>query len=159
MRLANSSAARASCLATALSAVALLGGCESAPKVHMPAFFSPPPCTDFAVAIYFEPDSAVVTPEAKALIRSATSHARRCQVSGVDVVGLADAPGAPAANLQLSKDRAAAVTAALAEGGLDHVDINTTALGDEGAQAHGGEVRPMRRRVNVTFHLAPRVRT
>jgi len=159
MRLAIGPARSALSLAAALSATALLGGCESVPKVRMPAFFSPPACADFAVAIYFEPDSAVVTPEAKALIRSAAAHARRCQVSGIDVVGLADAPGAPAANLQLSKDRAAAVTAALTERGLEHVDINTTALGDEGAQGHGGELRPMRRRVNVTFHLTPRVRS
>ena len=158
MRLANSPTVRALSLASALSAVALLGGCESVPKVRMPAFFSPPACADFTVAIYFEPDSAMVTPEARALIRSAAAHARRCQVGGIDVVGLADAPGASAANLQLSKDRAAAVTAALSELGLEHVDINTTALGDEGAQAHGGEMRPMRRRVNVTFRLAPRVR-
>lgn len=158
MRLAIGPQRNALCVAM-LSASALIGGCESVPKVHMPALFSPPTCTDFAVAIYFEPQSAVVTPEAKALIRSAAAHARRCQVAGIDVVGLADAAGAPAANLQLSKDRAAAVTAALAERGLEHVDINTTAVGDEGAQAHGGEVRPMRRRVNVTFHLAPRVRT
>jgi len=158
MRLANNPAVRAASLAALMAAAAALAGCESAPKMHMPAFFSPPSCADFAVAIYFEPESAAVTPEAKALIRGAMAHARRCQVSGVDVVGLADAPGASAANLQLSKDRAAAVTAALSESGLDHVDVNTTALGDEGALAHGGEVRPMRRRVNVTFHLAPRVR-
>ncbi|HEX7761906.1 MAG TPA: OmpA family protein [Caulobacteraceae bacterium] len=140
----------------AVLAAALLAGCESLPKMHMPMILSPPACADFSIAIYFEPTSAVVTPEALALIRSAAGHARRCQVQGIDVVGLADAPGASAFNLQLSKDRAAAVIAALAARRLEHVDINTAALGDEDAQTRGGELRPLRRRVNVSFHLAPR---
>jgi peptidoglycan-associated lipoprotein len=143
----------------AMAGAATLSGCESLPKMHMPTIQSPPVCADFAISIYFEPGSAAVTPEAQALIRSAAGHARRCQVQGIDVVGLADAPGAPDANLQLSKDRAAAVTAALAARGLEHVDINSTALGDEGAQARGGALRPLRRRVNVSFHLAPRTHT
>jgi outer membrane protein OmpA-like peptidoglycan-associated protein len=139
----------------ALIGAGLLAGCQSLPKMHMPGpmIHSPPSCADFAISIYFEPGSAAVTPEAQALIRSATGHARRCQVQGIDVVGLADAPGAPDANLQLSKDRAAAVTAALAAHRLEHVEINSTALGDEGAQLRG-ERRPLRRRVNVTFHMS-----
>jgi len=56
-------------------------------------------------------------------------------------------------NLDLSRNRAATVTAALAANGFEHVDINTTAVGDEGSQTRTGEVRPMRRRVNVDFHL------
>lgn len=138
--------------AVALIGAGLLAGCQSMPQIHGPMIHSPPSCADFAVSIYFEPGSSVVTPEAQALIRSAAGHARRCQVQGIDVVGLADAPGAPDANLQLSKDRAAAVTAALTARHLEHVDFSTTGLGDEGAQL-GAERRPLRRRVNVTFHM------
>ncbi|MGA0603695.1 OmpA family protein [Caulobacter sp. KR2-114] len=153
---------RAAASATVLAAIlatAALGGCASAPKMHMPAMFAPPVCDDFSVSIYFEAESAALSPEAQALIRSAAGHARRCDVKGIDVVGLADAQGAPDANLKLSQDRAAAVTAALAARGLDHVPISTTGVGDEGAQTAGGLVRPMRRRANVTFHLARRPRT
>ncbi len=146
----------AAVLAAIVVGAASLSGCESLPKSHPPTIQSPASCADFSISIYFEPGSSVVTPEAQALIRSAAAHAQRCQVQGIDVVGLADAPGAPDANLQLSKDRAAAVTAALSAKGLDHIDINTTALGDQGAQAHGGELRPLRRRANVSFHLGPR---
>jgi len=144
------------------AAAAVLAGCQSTSsepherRIHMPAMFAPPVCDDFSVSIYFEPQSAVISPEAQALIRSAAGHARRCDVKGIDVVGLTDAQGAPDANLKLSQDRAAAVSAALAARGLEHAPINTTGVGDEGAQTASGLDRPMRRRVNVTFHLAPR---
>ena len=150
--------------ATAAAAIAgalWLAGCESLPKVHMPhmpIIQSPPACADFSISIYFEPRSSVVTPEAQALIASAAHHARRCQVQGVDVVGLADGPGVTDANLQLSKDRAAAVTSALTGKGVEHVDINATALDGAGDQPRRGLVRPLRRRVDVTFHLAQRTR-
>lgn len=130
-----------------------LAACENLPKIRMPSIASPPACADFAISIYFEPGSAVVTKEAQALIHSAGARARRCQVSGVDVVGLASVAGDSASNLDLSRNRAATVTAALAANGFEHVDINTTAVGDEGSQTRTGEVRPMRRRVNVAFHL------
>lgn len=143
-------------------AAAALAGCQSAGdqshRPHMPAMFAPPVCDDFSVSIYFEAESAAISPEAQALIRSAAGHARRCEVKGIDVVGLTDAQGAPGANLKLSQDRAAAVTAALAAHGLGKAPINTTGVGDEGAQTAGGLARPMRRRANVTFHLAPRPR-
>ncbi len=154
---------------TAAAAAATLAGCQStggqstgdqaanqSHKPHMPAMFAPPSCEDFSVSIYFEAESAVISPEAQALIRSAAGHARRCDVKGIDVVGLTDAQGAPDANLKLSQDRAAAVTAALAAHGLGKAPINTTGAGDEGAQTASGLARPMRRRANVTFHLAQR---
>lgn len=146
-------------LGVALAGAAVLSGCASLPKFHFPMIHSPPACADFSIAIYFEAGSAVVTPEAQALIRSAASHARRCQVQGIDVVGLADTPGSPDANLQLSKDRAVAVTAALTARGLEQADINASGVGDEGVRAQGGQQRLLRRRVNVSFHLSPRTRT
>ena len=139
--------------ATAGSLMLALSACESLPKLKMPMISSPPQCADFTISIYFEPGSAKVTREAQALIHSASARARRCQVSGVDVVGLASAAGDSASNLQVSKDRAAAVTAALAASGFEHVDINATAVGDAGSENRNGEVRPLRRRANVTFHL------
>lgn len=151
-------------LALAVSAAAALAGCQSTGDQgggqsrlpHMPAMFAPPSCEDFSVSIYFEAESSAISPEAQALIRSAAGHARRCDVKGIDVVGLTDAQGAPDTNLKLSQDRAAAVTAALAAHGLGAAPINTTGVGDEGAQTASGLARPMRRRANVTFHLALR---
>ena len=44
------------------------------------------------------------------MIAAQAAQAKRCQINAVRVVGLADAVGDPAANLELSKARAAAVT-------------------------------------------------
>jgi peptidoglycan-associated lipoprotein len=146
-------AAQAAVIAAASAATLLLAGCENLPKLRMPTIASPPPCADFTISIYFEAGSAVITREAQALIHSAGARAKRCLVSGVDVVGLSSPTGETATNLQVSKDRAAAVTAALSASGFEHVDINATAVGDAGAATAKGELRPMRRRATVTFRL------
>lgn len=151
------SAGRSVTLAAAAAGMLLaVSGCESLPKLKMPMIASPPPCADFTISIYFEPGSAIVTKEARALIHSAAARARRCHVIGVDVVGLASPVGDSARDLQVSKDRATAVTAALAASSFEHVDFSVTAVGVAGAQTRAGEVRPLRRRANVTFHLAAR---
>jgi len=60
-----------------------------------------------------------------------------------------------AANLALSQKRANAVKAALHAHGFDKVDIQTAAAGDAGAQTAAGQNKPVRRRADITFHLAP----
>jgi peptidoglycan-associated lipoprotein len=73
-----------------------------------------PACEDFAVQIYFESQSAKLTSEARSVLKGAEAMATGCKVASVRVVGLADAVGAPDANLALSKQRADTVTRALA---------------------------------------------
>ena len=115
-------------------------------------------CADFTISLYFENDSAAITPEAGAIIRSAATRARRCAVSGVDVLGLADAPGDPAANQALSERRVQAVTRALAQRGLSQVRFAVGAAGEAGAETRNGLNRPLRRRVDIALHLGPQAR-
>ena len=102
----------------------------------------------------FEADSAEVTDEGRAILAQAASTAKTCKVDRVRVLGLADAVGAPAANMELSKQRVAAVTKALLANGLPAAEFDLTAAGQAGATAADGEARPLRRRADVTIELS-----
>ncbi len=148
---------RSSAAAAAVCGLALIVSCQSAkpPTVAAkgPLIQSASTCADFTQAIYFEAGAAAVTHPAERLLSLAAARSRGCAVTGVAVVGLADAQGDSAANLALSQRRADAVKAALHRHGFDKVDIQTVAAGDAGAQTDAGQNRPVRRRADVTFHL------
>lgn len=110
-------------------------------------------CDDVTVQIYFEPFSADVTDEGRAVLAQAASQAKSCRVEDVKVVGLADAVGAPQDNLELSKQRVAAVTKALVANGLPSGKFEVAAVGQQGATTAGGDSRPLRRRADVTIEL------
>ena len=112
-------------------------------------------CADQTVQIYFEPDSAEVTKEGRAVLNLAANDSKACKVSGVDVLGLADAAGAPGANLELSKRRAQAVTEALTAAGLPAAEFKLAAAGSAEAINSKGDARPLRRRTDVVLHLSP----
>lgn len=136
-------------IATVLAVQA--AGCASlAPRLAARA----PVCGDMRVQIYFEPDSAEVTEEGRAVISAAASQAKTCKVDRVTVLGLADAAGAPQANLELSQRRAAAVTRTLTAQGLPAAQFDETAAGQAGAVTAAGDIRPLRRRVDVVLKLA-----
>ena len=142
-----------------LGSIAALSACQGdkppAQKAKGPLIQSAFRCADFSQTIYFEARQSTVTPQADRLISLAAAHTKACRVTGVSVVGLADAPGGPDANLLLSQKRADAVRAELHRKGFDQVEIQTTAQGDAGAQTASGQARPVRRRAVITFHLAP----
>lgn len=141
------------------SGLTLLAGCQDdrppAQRFHGPLIASPVRCADFDQAVYFEPGQAQITRQADNSITAALARARRCRVTGVSIVGLADAPGSPDANLALSQRRADAARAELHRKGLDTVDIDTKAVGSAVAQTAEGQARPLRRRAVLTFHLSP----
>lgn len=122
--------------------------------LRKPVAAAGPGCASFTSSIYFDQDSAALTPEARMVLASARSQARGCQVRSVRVIGLADAVGAPQANLALSKRRADAVSAALAKHGFGKVDFDLTAVGDAGALGPSGATAPLRRRADIIFDLA-----
>lgn len=124
--------------------------------LRKPVAVAPPACADFQSSIYFEQDSAALTKEARTLLDTARAQARGCAVRSVRVVGLADAVGASAANLALSKRRAETVTAALAKAGFAKVEIDATAVGDAGSVAPSGAAAPLRRRADILFDLESR---
>lgn len=137
------------------AAAILASGCTSMPRSREQLVKAPPRCADETVPIYFEADSAELTREGKMVIHQAASMTTGCKVSSVEVVGLADAQGAPDANLELSKRRASAVADALAANGLPSAEFKVGAAGQAGAVTPAGKA-PLRRRADVILHLAPR---
>ena len=135
----------------------LVAGCATTPWPRSRAAIETPStaCDDFSVSLYFDRDSATITREARSVLNGAGGVAKGCRVNSVRVVGLADAVGAADANQTLSEQRAKAVTAALAKAGFKQVEFDVAAAGDAGATTRGGETRPLRRRADVRFDLAP----
>ncbi|CAN7294032.1 OmpA family protein [Caulobacter sp. LjRoot300] len=148
----------------AIIGVAVLGGlvagCVShpGPKSRSQVVQMAPSCEDFSVQIYFESRSAQLTNEARSVLKGADALATGCKVASVRVVGLADAVGAPDANLALSKQRADVVTRALDKMGYSNVTLDVGAAGDAGAMTNDGENRPLRRQADIRFDLDGRLR-
>jgi outer membrane protein OmpA-like peptidoglycan-associated protein len=140
----------------ALAALSLaLFACQT--PSHHPARLiqAPVSCTDINFPIYFEPRSYAITREADRLVMAAREQAKGCAVIGIVVVGLADAPGSPDANLQLSRRRAQAVAAVLHKRGFTQAEFREGAMGSMGAATAAGADRPLRRRADVSIHLGP----
>jgi outer membrane protein OmpA-like peptidoglycan-associated protein len=138
------------------AAAVLASGCTNMPASREQLVKAPAHCVDQAVQIYFDPDSAELTREGRMVIHQAAGAAAGCRVASVEVIGLADAQGAPGANLELSKRRAAAVAAVLEADGLPAAEFKVGAAGQAGAVTPEGKAAPLRRRADVILHLAPR---
>jgi outer membrane protein OmpA-like peptidoglycan-associated protein len=139
----------------------LMAGCGTSnpwPKSRSQIVQTTPSCEDFSVQIYFESKSAKLTNEARSVLKGADAVATGCKVASVRVVGLADAVGSPDVSLALSKQRADAVTRALAKMGYSNVQFDVGAVGDAGAMTSGGEARPLRRQADIRFDLDGKLR-
>ena len=143
----------ARCAPLALLVVAL-GACTTTEREHVVR--APAHCADQTVQVYFEPQSYDLTREGRDVIKAAAQNAKGCKVASVDVLGLADAAGAPAASLELSQKRAASVTAELRAEGLPAAEFKVAAAGQAGAVTAAGQAAPMRRRADIVLHLAAR---
>jgi outer membrane protein OmpA-like peptidoglycan-associated protein len=152
----DSRLSRGLALATVLGASGLLAACQTPkPSTTGPLIVSTSNCADFKFSVYFEPDSDTLSPSAKALFDSAKTRSAACRVTGIKVLGLADAPGTPEANLALSKRRADAVAGALNAEGFQQVEFDIKAVGSAPSPS-GAPPRGLRRRVDVWVHLAPK---
>jgi outer membrane protein OmpA-like peptidoglycan-associated protein len=141
-------------VAAAMMLALASGGCASMKTGRDRIVKAPAHCADQTVQIYFEPESAEVTKEGRAVLKAAAAESRPpCRVASVDVLGLSDAVGAADANLELSKRRAQSVTAALTAAGLPAGEFRVGAAGQAGAVTADGKARPLRRRVDVVLHL------
>lgn len=109
------------------------------------------PCADLTASIYFDRDSATLTREAEQVLRGSAAQAESCRFQTVNVYGLSDPVGAPAANIALSKRRAEAVTRELARLGFSAVTFKLVAAGSAGSMTPSGEVQPLRRRADIIF--------
>jgi len=137
----------------------LVAGCASNPwpKSRSQIVQTAPSCEDFSVQIYFESNSAKLTSEARSVLKGAEALTTGCKVASVRVIGLADAVGQPDVSLAVSKQRADAVTRALAKMGHGNVEFDVGAAGDAGATTTDGEARPLRRRADIRFDLDGRL--
>ena len=140
-------------IAVAIGAGLAVSGC-AATNTRDQIVKAPAACDDVTVQIYFEPDSYEVTSEGQAVLNQASLQAKSCKIDRVRVMGLADAVGAPAANLEISKKRAAAVTRSLNATGLPTPEFDLAAAGQTGAVTAEGDARVMRRRADVTIELS-----
>lgn len=131
-----------------------LAGCSTMGNMRHRPERTAPACQDITAPVYFEPDVATLTPEGRKVIETAAQGARGCRVTSVTVVGLADAAGDPAANLELSRKRTAAVAEALIKARLPAATYDLNAAGQAGAVTADGKVQPVRRRADITLHLA-----
>ena len=113
-----------------------------------------PVCQDVTVPIYFDTNRAQLTREGRRVISMAAADAQGCSVDKVQVVGLADASGDPAANLELSKARAASVADALMRAKLPPAEFDLSAVGQAGAVTAGGQNQPLRRRTDLVLKLS-----
>lgn len=113
-----------------------------------------PVCQDATVPIYFDVNGATLTRDSQRVIAMAAADARGCTVQSVQVLGLADAAGDPAANLELSKRRAAAVSDALIRAKLPPAEFAVEAAGQAGAVTKKGLMQPVRRRADVVLKLS-----
>lgn len=141
-----------------------LSACSSLPKVGAGPHFkwpgtraeveqAPNPCIDFTVSVYFANNVSSLTRENRAVLSTAATQTLGCRLNGVNVVGLSDPTGSPAANLALSQKRADAVREALNASGLGNITFD--AAGAAGAAKPGGQIDPLRRRADVLISLSP----
>jgi OOP family OmpA-OmpF porin len=128
---------------------ALLAQLEARPTPPPPP---PPVVAQREFIIYFDWDSARLTPEGLRIIDQAAAEARSSSSARIVIVGHADRSGPESYNLRLSLRRADAVRAALAQRGVATERTSVTALGEsEPAVPTADGVRePRNRRVVVT---------
>ena len=138
----------------AAMAALVLAGCASRPDRDM--IVADAACAPIRFDIYFATDQAGLTPVAEEAVRLGASQVAGCAIDRVRVLGLADAQGAPSANLDLSERRARSVTAALEAQGLPAPVFEVQAGGASGATTADGANAPMRRRTEVLIEARPR---
>lgn len=138
--------------------LALLAGC-AAPgvyKTRSDLVTNPAACAATRFEVYFDQDQARLTTAAREAISLTASQLQGCDITKVQVLGLADArSGTAAANQSLSERRARSVAEALASAGLPAPAFEVTGAGADGAVVNGVN-DPLRRRTEVLIEAKPR---
>lgn len=132
-----------------------LSACANMGPQRQVAGSAPRACADVSFPVYFEKGEDQLTSPARQEIVYAASQVRGCRLGEVEVLGLADADGPEARNLELSKRRAAVVARALATAGLPAPVFDIEALGKLGSRTRSGVPAPLHRRTEVVIHASP----
>ena len=134
---------------------AALGDVETALKPKMmpapqpaPVAAAPAPAVSL---VFFDFDSAVLTPEARAIVRTAAQQARRGGTARIEVTGHADTSGPASYNVGLSQRRANAVRTLLISEGVSQAEIAVAAKGETEplVPTPDGVREPQNRRVEI----------
>ncbi len=112
---------------------AAIAACAATPPV------SPPGAR--AYLVFFEPDSAAITPVARDTLGQAVAHLNAAPAARIVVEGHTDLVGSPDYNLALGVRRAAAVQAFLTDAGIALSRITALSYGQESAPPLEGELR------------------
>ncbi len=110
----------------------------------MTACAATPPATPpgaRAYLVFFEPDSAAITPVARDTLGQAVAHLNAAPAARIVVEGHTDLVGSPDYNLALGVRRAAAVQAFLTDAGIALSRITALSYGQENAPPLEGEMR------------------
>ncbi len=139
-----------------LGAIGLLAAaCSSAGQHAGSTGVAAVACQDVTFPVYFSEWSDQLTDTAKQVLVTAAKQVRGCRIGYVSVIGLTDAKGAPADNLELSKRRAQVVASTLQNAGLPAPKFEIRGLGEIGAVTPHGKDVPMRRETEVAIHALP----
>lgn len=136
--------------AVGLAALMALSGCAQVRKVSG-RMVTTAPCENVSTSIYFETGADQLSEPARQIVAESARMVSNCQIGELQLVGLADPTGTPAANVELSNRRAQAVLDAYVAQGVNIPRYNIVAAGERGATGAGGVVEPIRRRVEVTL--------
>lgn len=104
--------------------------------------------------VEFQPGSAVLTPQGKAILDEMAQALGRLGGKRVEVVGHTDAQGARAGNLALSQARADAVKAYLVSKGIEAGRVATSGAGPDQPVAGNDTPEGRSRNRRIEFHLA-----
>lgn len=144
---------------TRLGAVGLTGllatACVNTGQHAGPRASATAVCADVTFPVYFAEWSDQLTDTAKQVLVSAARQVRGCKIGYVSVIGLTDAKGAPADNLELSRRRAQVVASTLQNAGLPAPKFEIRGLGELGSVTPHGRDVPMRRETEVAIHALP----
>jgi OOP family OmpA-OmpF porin len=127
---------------------------KPAPRAATPPPPPPAPAPEAQTSlVFFDFNSAVLTPEARAIVRTAATNARRGTPTRIEVTGHADKSGPDAYNLRLSQRRAEAVQALLVSEGVGASNIGVAAKGeaDPLVPTPDGVREPQNRRVEIVI--------
>lgn len=118
-----------------------------------PAPAPPPPPITRNFIVFFDWDQSTITPEARAILRSAAENAQRGGISRIEATGHADRSGTQQYNLGLSERRARAVQAELTRLGIASNEIGVDWKGELEplVPTDDGVREPQNRRVEIVF--------
>jgi peptidoglycan-associated lipoprotein len=120
---------------------AMLAACAATPPAGSSAGSAASPPGPRAYLVFFEPDSAAITPIARDTLGQAVAHLNAAPAARIMVEGHTDLVGTPDYNLALGVRRAAAVQAFLTDAGIVLSRITALSYGLENAPPLEGELR------------------